>query len=69
MAAALTKLKGFIQTYTSISFGTISEAEMDELKSFVTQALTTLRWEIEDELNNIKDESEKGLYILPCNHS
>jgi len=64
MAAALTKLKGFIQTYTSISFGTISEAEMDELKSFVTQALTTLRWEIEDELNNIKDESEKGLYIL-----
>ncbi len=64
MAAALTKLKGFIQTYTSMSFGNISEAEMDELKSFLTQALSTLRWEIEEELNELKDSSEKSIYIL-----
>jgi len=64
MAASLTKLKGFIQTHTSISFGNISEAELDELKSFITQALSTLRWEIEEELNNLKDESEKHIYVV-----
>lgn len=64
MAVALTKLKGFIQTYTSMSFGNISEAELDELKSFISEALSMLRWEIEDELNNLIDDSEKGIYII-----
>jgi hypothetical protein len=64
MAVALTKLKGFVQTYTSMSFGNISEAELDELKSFVSQALSMLRWEIEDDLNNLADDSEKGIYII-----
>lgn len=64
MAAALTKLKGFIQTYTGLIFTTISEHELDELKSFVTQAISTIRWEIEDEISQIKDESAKAIYIL-----
>jgi hypothetical protein len=64
MAAALTKLKGFIQTYTSLIFANISEVELDELKSFITQAISTIRWEIEDDVSLMKDQSAKTIYIL-----
>jgi hypothetical protein len=64
MAAALTKLKGFIQTYSGLIFTNISEIELDELKIFITQAISTIRWEIEDEISQMKDHSAKSIYIL-----
>jgi hypothetical protein len=64
MAVSVTKLKGFIQTYSGYSFENISEQEGDELKSFVTQAVFSVRWEMEDDLNNLKEGNEKKQYVL-----
>jgi hypothetical protein len=63
MAASLTKIKGFIQTYSGYNFENLSEAELEELKNFVSQALLMVRWEIEDELHQIPDEPGKSQYI------
>jgi hypothetical protein len=63
MAASLTKIKGFIQTYSGYNFENLSEAEFEELKNFVSQALLMLRWEMEEELQQIPDEAGKSQYI------
>ncbi len=63
MAASLTKIKGFIQTYSGYNFENLSEAEFEELKNFVSQALLMVRWEIEEELHGIPDEPGKSQYI------
>lgn len=64
MAASLTKLKGFIQTYSGCNFENIPEQEIDELKSFLTEAISSVTWEIEDNLRNSKNRVEKKQYIV-----
>lgn len=63
MAASLTKIKGFIQTYSGYNFENLSEAEYEELRNFVREALLMLRWEMEKEFGQIVDETGKYLYI------
>ncbi|QEC78853.1 hypothetical protein [Mucilaginibacter ginsenosidivorax] len=63
MAASLTKIKGFIQTYSGYNFENLSETEFEELKNFVSQALLMVRWEIGDELHQIPDEPGRSQYV------
>lgn len=63
MAASLIKIKGFIQTYSGYNFENITDSEFEELKNFINQALFDLRWEMEDDLNNIKEDAAKKKYV------
>ncbi|WPU96497.1 hypothetical protein SNE25_13300 [Mucilaginibacter sabulilitoris] len=63
MAASLSKLKGFVQTYSGYNFENVTAAEFEDLKVFVTDALNTIRWEIETEFESSLDERSKTLYI------
>ncbi|QKJ28409.1 hypothetical protein HQ865_01080 [Mucilaginibacter mali] len=64
MAASITKIKGFIQTYIGYNFENLTEAELEDLRIFLSQALIALRWEMEDEFNNLHDDAEKSKYVL-----
>lgn len=63
MAASLTKLKGFVQTYSGYNFENVTATELEEMKVFVTEAFNTIRWEIESEFESVLDERSKTLYI------
>ena len=63
MAASLSKLKGFVQTYSGYNFENVTTAEFEDLKVFVTEALNTIRWEIETEFESVLNERSKTLYI------
>lgn len=63
MAASLTKLKGFVQTYSGYNFENVTAEEFEDLKVFVTEALNAIRWEIETEFESGLDERSKSLYI------
>jgi hypothetical protein len=63
MAAALTRLKGFIQTYSGYNFGNITASEIEELKTFVAEAAHTARWEIEAEYQRLQGEAAKKQYV------
>ena len=64
MAATLTKLKGFVQTYQGYNFENISNAEKDELTSFVSEIVQAIRWEIDEDFNQRLDDPEKNKYIV-----
>ncbi len=64
MAATLTKLKGFVQTYQGYNFEDISNAEKDELTSFVSEIVQAMRWEIEEDFYQRHDDPEKNKYIV-----
>jgi hypothetical protein len=63
MAASLSKLKGFVQTYSGYNFENVTATEFEDLKGFVTEALNNIRWEIETEFESGLDEHSKTLYI------
>lgn len=63
MAAALIKIKGFVQTYTGYNFENITDLEIEELKVFLAEAFLAIRWEVESELEKIPDFTNKSLYI------
>ncbi|SDT68573.1 hypothetical protein SAMN05216490_4922 [Mucilaginibacter mallensis] len=64
MAASLTKLKGFIQTYAGYTFENIPEPEIEELKNFVADAFQSIRWEVEAEFGQNTDNDAKTQYIV-----
>lgn len=63
MAAALIKIKGFVQTYTGYNFKNISDLEIKELKVFLAEAFLAVRWEIESEFDKVQGFSNKTQYV------
>jgi hypothetical protein len=63
MAAALIKIKGFVQTYTGYNFENISDLEIEELKVFLAEAFLAVRWEIESEFDKVQGFSNKTQYV------
>lgn len=63
MAAALTKIKGFIQTYSGYNFDNISGLEIEELRNFLSAAFHAVRWEIDTEFHQQSAEGAKIIYI------
>ena len=63
MAAALIKIKGFVQTYTGYNFENITDLEIEELKVFLAEAFLSVRWEIESEFDKVPDFTNKTQYI------
>jgi hypothetical protein len=63
MSDALPKLKAFIHTYIRIPTEPVPEAVTDEIKIFVSEAIFSLQWQIDEELWNIKEETLRTQYI------
>ncbi|WCT13466.1 hypothetical protein [Mucilaginibacter jinjuensis] len=63
MGAALTKLKGLVQTYEGYNFDQMPEIELDELLSYATVAIQAVKWEIENDFDLARDENSKLIYI------
>jgi hypothetical protein len=64
MASSLSKLKGFIQTYSGYNFANVTPTEVEDLKAFVADALANLRWEIESEYGAENDERLRKQQIV-----
>lgn len=57
MGIALTKLKGFIQTYLSHGNGHLLEEVSEEIRLFIQETFVSLQWQTEEEVWNMPEES------------
>jgi len=63
MAATLTKIRGFVQTYSETDFPSNPATGREDLKYNIEEMLQILLWEINDDFNNISDDVGKHGYI------
>ncbi|UOE47845.1 hypothetical protein MTO98_25885 [Mucilaginibacter sp. SMC90] len=62
MITSLTKIKAFIHTYADLKNAEISEATLEELKTFAGHAITSLILNIDNEIILKREERDKRLF-------